>query len=104
MELLQTQMELATYVFVEPIRRSLRGQIRCGFVVALRRRIAIEAMNRTRVDIAFVRNGCWGQGLIITQPGGCSRFVEFAVVDQNRCLDLRDLRNGRNTAIEWHSG
>ena len=44
------------HVFVEPAEGALPGQVGRRFVVALRRCIAIEAVNGVRVDIAFVRN------------------------------------------------
>src|SRR5215813_11937246 len=42
-------------VFVEPVERALPGQRRRRLVVAFRRRITMEAMNRAGIDIAFVR-------------------------------------------------
>ena len=62
------QSESATHVFVEPVNRALPGQIGCGFVVALGRCIAIEAMNRVRIDIAFMRNVGCRQGLVVGRP------------------------------------
>ena len=48
--------ESAADVFVEPVGRALPRQIGRGLVIPFRRRVAIEAMSRTRVNVAFVWN------------------------------------------------
>ncbi len=48
--------ESRTHVFVEPVNGPLPGQIGRGFVVALWRGVAIEAVNGAGVDVAFMRN------------------------------------------------
>src|ERR1700728_2420656 len=56
------------HVFVEPVDCALPGQIGRGFVIPLRRRVAIEAMYGTRVNIALVRNVRRVQGLVVSRP------------------------------------
>ena len=92
----------ATHIFVEPVDRALPCQIGRGFVISFRRRVAIEAMHRARVDIAVVRNIRRGQGLVISRPRRRQSRVEFPVMHQDRRPDLRDVLRCRRTAIERH--
>src|SRR5580704_3332235 len=90
----------ATHIFVEPVDGALPGQIRRGFVIPFRRRIAIEAMYGARVNIAFVRNVRRVQGLVVSRPRRCKSRVELPLMHQDRRLNFRDVLWGGRTAIE----
>src|SRR5580700_2442399 len=88
------------HVFVEPVDRALPGQIGRGFVIAFRRRVAIEAMDGARVNIAFVRNVRRVQGLVVRRPRRCQSRVELTMMYQDRRLNFRDVLWGGRTTIE----
>jgi len=44
------------HVLVEPTDRAAPRQVGRGLVVAFRRRVAVEPMDRVRIDVALVRN------------------------------------------------
>src|ERR1700722_2882953 len=93
-----------THVFVEPVNRALPSQVRRGFVIAFRRRIAIETVNSAGVDIAFMGNIYLLQGRVVSRPRRCQPRIEFTVMDQNSRFDLRDVVLGRGATVERRRG
>src|SRR5690349_17195987 len=76
-----------TNVLVEPGDGAAPGEVGRSLIVAVRRGIAIEAVNRVGIDIAFVGNINGGQRLVVSRPRGCEARVQLTVMDQNRRLD-----------------
>src|SRR5579862_9132012 len=74
-------------VFVEPIERALPGELG-GRVVVTRRRVVVEAVIGTLVDIAFVGDVGGRQGGIEGRPSRGDAGVEFAVMRKQRRFDL----------------
>src|SRR5438552_4852859 len=59
---------LTAHVLVEPVDRALPGEFGGRFVVAFGRRIVVEAVNRTGVDISLVWHFVRLQRLIVGRP------------------------------------
>src|SRR5215469_16077120 len=91
---------ITTHVFVEPVNGALPGQIGRGLVIPFWRRVAIEPMHGTRVDIALVWNVRRAQGLVVRWPRRRQSRVEFPVMHEDRRLNFGDVVCGGWTAIE----
>src|SRR5215467_8761450 len=88
----------AAYILVEPLqgaRPCLRGR---GLVIAFRRRVIEETMNRIRIDVALVPDFVLLQLGFLRRISLGQRLIESAVVDEDGRLDFRHVfRLGRAT-------
>jgi len=90
---------LRPQLVVEEFHRTQPGQLRSSLVVAWGR-VIVEAVLGASIDIRLIFDpGRFQRRLECRQPGE-NALVLFSVVDQQRCLDARDLLRGWGAAIE----
>src|SRR5258708_28254579 len=89
---------LCARILVEPLNGARPGLCGRNLVVAFRRRVIEEAVNRIRIEVAFVADVVLLQLGFLRRIGLRQRLIEGAVVDEDRRLDLRHvLGRGRGT-------
>jgi DNA-binding CsgD family transcriptional regulator len=84
-----------SHVFVKPLDRAVPGEVGRGLVVALRRRVVVEAVHRALVDVPFVRYARRGQRLVVIRPCRRPAACRARLVHEDGRLDLRDVRRHR---------
>src|SRR5260370_17070460 len=89
---------LSAHILVEPLNGARPGLLGRGLVVAFRRRVIEETMNRIRINVAFVPDVVFLQLSFLRRIGLRQVLIEGAVVDQDGRLDFRHVfRLGRAT-------
>src|SRR5215510_4745125 len=76
-------VSLTADVLVEPRDRPLPRLIGGRFVVALRRRVVVEAVNSVRIDVALVRDLGLGELLVVVRPRARETRVLLSVMHEH---------------------
>src|SRR5258708_27055086 len=80
---------LSTHILVEPVNGARPGLLGCDLVVAFRRRVIEEPMNRIRINVAFVPDVVFLQLSFLRPIRLRQVLIEGAVVDEDGRLDFR---------------
>src|SRR3984893_6691463 len=77
----------SAHILVEPLDGARPCLLGRGFVVAFRRRVIEEAMNRIRIKVAFIPDVVFLQLRFLRRIGPRQILIEGAVVDEDGRLD-----------------
>src|SRR5215475_9434842 len=91
----------AAHILVEPLKGARPCLLGRGLVIAFRRRVIEETMNRIRIDVTFVPDFVFLQLGFLRRISLGQCLVESAVVDEDRRLDFRHVFRLRCATIEW---
>src|SRR5688572_9221150 len=89
---------LGPKMFVEVIESALPGQLGGRFVIT-RSGVVVETVLGPGIDIAFVSFTGRLQSRFVCRPTGVDALVHFGVVNQQRGIDLGNIRSRRLAAV-----
>src|SRR4029078_11257202 len=90
----------AAHVLVEPRHGALPRLVGGGFVVALRRRVVVEAVHGAWIDMTLVGDLRRFHGVLVLGPRHHQPSVLSTVMHEHCCLDLWHIGSRRRATIE----